>query len=87
MPIELTYDLDYSTCSTMDRNRLQCLLQRLGWRLGGGSVYHYPAEGGHGEPEDWFNEVVPALMLFRSFVVHHGITVTRFTIRARSLSK
>lgn len=37
--------------------------------------------------EDWLNDVVPALMHFRSYVLNHGINISFFTLDAGSVSR
>jgi hypothetical protein len=34
--------------------------------------------------EDWFNHVVPALMLFRTFALKRNITLMKFTLDVQS---
>jgi hypothetical protein len=65
MPITISYDL--KTEDTNHRNYIRSMFERFGWKRLGGSVLRY--EVGENEEEDWLNDVVPALMLFRSYVV------------------
>lgn len=67
MPVLLTYEIEKG--SSTEHNRVQSFLERLGWESLGGSSYRYPKLGSTVPTEDWFNHVVPALMLFRAFVL------------------
>jgi hypothetical protein len=51
---------------------------------GCGSVLRYEVDEGE---EDWLNDVVPALMLFRSYVVAKGITLKFFTLDTHSVAR
>ena len=42
---------------------------------------------GHGLVEDWLNDVVPAIMFFRSYVMRHAIDVQRFTLDTMSVAR
>jgi hypothetical protein len=63
MPVIFSFDIEGA--SSKERNRLQCMFERLGWGNLGGSSYRYPKLGTTPYTEDWFNHVIPALMLFR----------------------
>jgi hypothetical protein len=80
MPIVLTFDI--KGAPSVDRNRIQCLFERLGWQNLGGSSYRYPSLGSQSKhpTEDWFNHVIPALMLFRAYIVTSEHRLTKFTI-------
>jgi hypothetical protein len=84
MPIVLTFDITGAV--PPDHNRLQSMFQRLGWEHLGGTAYRYPrmAVQQNNQPiEDWFNEVVPALMLFRSYIIdaaNRGVQLTKFSL-------
>jgi len=85
MPVVFTFDL--SDATPIQHNRVQSFLERLGWENIGGSAYRYPKLGTTDQPvEDWFNHVVPALMLFRAFVLKSGIPLPRFTLDVQSSS-
>lgn len=85
MPITLTFDIDTATVAdTNDRNRIIACFERFGWEHIGGSAWRYPALGTQNTSEDWMNHVIPALMYFRSLVVHGGFNVYNFTIDAHS---
>jgi hypothetical protein len=83
MPVVLTFDLaDYAN---NDHTRIRTAFERLGWQNLGGSAYRYPRLGTDDQPvEDWMNHVVPALMLFRSFILDRGITLKRYTLDVQS---
>ena len=57
---------------------------RLGWEHLGGSAYRYPKLGAEHPVEDWFNHVIPALMLFRTLLRDNEIEVSKFTIDVQS---
>jgi hypothetical protein len=87
VPITISYDLS-AVQNNNDRTYLRSMLERFRWRRMGGSVFRYegvPDAQGTLQ-EDWLNHVVPALMFFRSFVLAHNITLTRFTIEASSVA-
>ncbi|HVA50235.1 MAG TPA: hypothetical protein VNH11_28025 [Pirellulales bacterium] len=53
----------------------------------GPNTFRYPAlavEHGQTTLEDWFNHVVPALMLFRCYVLTRRLVVKEFTLQANS---
>jgi hypothetical protein len=60
------------------------MFERFGWRRLGGSVFRYEKSKSQ---EDWLNEVVPAIMFFRSYVLAHGINVKFFTLDAGSITR
>jgi hypothetical protein len=66
MPVTVTFDLIRPT--PVELNRLRGAFERLGWEHLGNTAYRYPRLGSGPEPpEDWFNHVLPALMLLRAF--------------------
>ncbi|MDF9827949.1 virulence-associated protein VapD [Ereboglobus sp. PH5-10] len=67
MPVVLSFDLKNATST--DYGHLQSMFERFGFENLGGSSYRYPQLGTHPHTEDWFNHVIPALMLFRSYAV------------------
>ena len=86
MPITITYD--FAGDIGNHRSWLRSMLERFGFRRLGGSVFRYQGTrdaSGH-DTDDWLNHVAPALMLFRSYVVHNGLTLSRFTIDAHSVA-
>jgi hypothetical protein len=82
MPIVITFDLQGAT--PKQQNHMQSMFERLGWQNLGGSSYRYPRLAPDQPVEDWFNHVVPALMLFRCAVLKNNIPVTKFTIDVQS---
>jgi hypothetical protein len=82
MPVILTFDLEQA--SQAEHNRLQSLFQRLGWEDLGGSSYRYPRLGTKEKVEDWFNHVVPALMLFRNYLLKSKRKLTGYTLDVQS---
>ena len=77
MPIVFSYDI--RTATPTQRNHIQSLFERFGWEGVGGSNYRYPKLQSD-EPEDWLNFVVPALMLFRSYVRKNSLRVTKYSV-------
>jgi hypothetical protein len=68
-------------------NRIRGGFERLGWEHLGNTAYRYPELRPHPSPEDWFNHVVPALMLLRAYAryaVSTGRSLTKFTIDVQS---
>lgn len=87
MPVVVTFDLAQPRSSEL--NRLRSLFQRLGWERLGNTAYRYPPLGEQPEAEDWFNGVVPALMMLRAyahFASTEGRGLARFTIDAQSMT-
>jgi len=80
MCVTLSYDL--TDVEPNERTYLRSMLERFAWKRRGGSVFRYEDD----EYDDWLNRIVPSLMFFRSYIVAHGITLTRFTIDANSTS-
>ena len=85
MPVVFTFDIEGAP--PQERNRIQSFFERFGWENIGGSSYRYPRLGTRDQPvEDWFNHVVPALMLFRTYILSSGRRVNRFTLDTQSSS-
>jgi len=85
MPVTVSYDL--SKVSPDDRNYLRSMLERFAWRRLGGSVFRYSGRQRNGDLyEDWLNDVVPALMFFRSFIQERKLKLSHFTVDASSVS-
>lgn len=82
MPILFSFDIQ--AAPPADRNRIQSFFERFGWENVGGSSYRYPPLGARPRTEDWFNRVVPALMLFRAYVLSPGHHLTKFSLDAQS---
>ena len=91
MPVLITYDIE--SAGRDNHARIQSIFQRFGWEHISGSCFRYPALGiseqfarDDQSTEDWLNRVVPALMLFRSYVLAAGITISKFAIEVNSSS-
>lgn len=93
MAIIFSYDLE--DAETRDHNRMQSMFERFGWERIGGSCYRYPtlprvtsrsarARVRQRPREDWLNDVIPALMCFRSYVLLRGLTLTKHSLDAQS---
>jgi hypothetical protein len=87
MPIIFSYDL--AGIVNADYNRIQSMFERFGWERIGGSCYRYPSlprvpvhRGARQQPprEDWLNNVVPALMCFRAYVLKRGLRLTKHSM-------
>jgi hypothetical protein len=58
------------------------MFERFGWERIGGTAYRYPRLDAGGElVEDWLNHVVPAIMMFRSYLWNYPeVELKRFSI-------
>src|SRR4051812_48664133 len=72
MPITVT--LDVSRPTSAELHRIRGFFERLGWEHLGNTAYRYPKLDTQHAPEDWFNHVIPALMLLRTFARHAAAT-------------
>ncbi len=85
MPITVTFDVQSPT--SLELNRIRGFFERLGWEHLGNTAYRYPKLHGQHPTEDWFNHVIPALMLLRSFARHAAATgrnIHKFSIDVQS---
>lgn len=85
MPITVTFDIERPT--PLELNRLRSAFTRLGWEHLGNTAYRYPLLHKYDAVEDWFNHVVPALMLLRSFAVSllaDGRSLKKFSLDVQS---
>jgi hypothetical protein len=85
MPITVTFDLEHP--SPNDLHRIRGFFERLGWEHLGNTAYRYPKLHSQHSTEDWFNHVIPALMLLRAFARYApqtGCTFKRFSIDVQS---
>src|ERR1700730_18990602 len=85
MPITVTFDIRNPT--SVELNRIRGSFERLGWEHLGNTAYRYPKLHGQHPTEDWFNHVIPALMLLRAFARHAAATgrnVRKFSIDVQS---
>jgi len=85
MPITISYDL--IDMNTNDRTYIRSMLERFGWKRLGGSVFRYDGSNQqNAQGEDWLNDVVPALMFMRSYIVARNGTLRFFTVDTHSSS-
>lgn len=85
MPIIVTFDLTEPTPAEL--NRLRGAFERLGWERLGNTAYRYPRLQDRAPTEDWFNHVLPALMLLRALALHAqrtGRSLDKFTLDVQS---
>ena len=85
MPITVTFDLRRPRPT--DLHRIRGFFERLGWEHLGNTAYRYPKLHGQHPTEDWFNHVIPALMLLRAFARFApsvGCSVEKFSIDVQS---
>ena len=83
MPVVFTFDIEGAP--PVERNRIQSFFERFGWQNIGGSSYRYPRLGTTDQPvEDWLNHIIPALMLFRTYILSSRRRVPLFTIDVQS---
>jgi hypothetical protein len=85
MPITVTFDLEQPL--SVDLNRIRSALERLGWERLGNTAYRYPKLHSEHQTEDWFNHVIPGLMILRVFALsasNSGTTVKKFSIDCQS---
>lgn len=85
MPITVTFDI--KTPTSAELNRIRGFFERLGWEHLGNTAYRYPKLHGQHPTEDWFNHVIPALMMLRAFARHAALTgrnIRKFSIDVQS---
>jgi hypothetical protein len=85
MPITVTFDIQQPT--SQELKRIRSFFEWLGWEHLGNTAYRYPQLHGEHLVEDWFNHVVPALMLLRAFARHAartGRNIRKFSIDVQS---
>lgn len=85
MPIIVTFDVERPTPNEL--NRVRGFFERLGWEHLGNTAYRYPKLHEHDVVEDWFNHVIPTLMLLRAFarsVATSGRSINKFSIDVQS---
>lgn len=85
MPITVTFDVQGP--KPQELNRIRGFFERLGWEHLGNTAYRYPKLHGEHPTEDWFNHVIPALMLLRTFARHAaetGRNLRKFSIDVQS---
>jgi hypothetical protein len=85
VPIIVTFDLQQP--ASHELNRIRGFFERLGWEHLGNTAYRYPKLHGQHPTEDWFNHVLPALMLLRAFAQYalaSGRCLHKFSIDVQS---
>ena len=81
----MTFDISGPT--PLELNRIRSFFERLGWDRLGNTAYRYPRLHTPPSAEDWFNHVIPALMLLRAFARHAmttGRNISKFSIDVQS---
>jgi len=86
MPIVITFDL--KGYEKNDHGKLKTMFEKFGWENLGGTAYRYPKLGTSDQPvEDWLNHVIPALMMFRSYLsTRQGVILKRLSIDTNTSS-
>jgi hypothetical protein len=85
VPITVTFDIHRPT--PRELNRIRGFFEWLGWEHLGNTAYRYPKLHSQHATEDWFNHVIPALMLLRTFARHAATTgrnIRKFSIDVQS---
>jgi hypothetical protein len=85
VPITVTFDIHQPTSTEL--NRIRGFFERLGWEHLGNTAYRYPKLHGQHPTEDWFNHVIPALMLLRTLARHvaaSGRNIRKFSLDVQS---
>jgi len=83
--ITVTFDIERPTPAEL--NRVRGGFERLGWQHLGNTACRFPELGQVTTVEDWFNRVIPALMLLRCFarsIAKSGRILRLFTIDVQS---
>lgn len=87
MPVPITVTFDIVQPTPAELNRIRGFFERLGWEHLGNTAYRYPKLHGQHPAEDWFNHVIPALMLLRAFARYAAATgrnIRKFSIDVQS---
>jgi hypothetical protein len=82
MPVMFSYDI--AVQDNVHYARLKSMFERLHWQAIGGSCFRYPQIAQPPIAEDWLNHVVPALMLFRTYVLENSIPVNKYSLDSHS---
>jgi hypothetical protein len=85
VPVTVTFDVVRPTPAEL--SRLRGMFERLGWEHLGNTAYRYPKLHGQHPTEDWFNHVLPALLLLRAFarkIAADGRGLRKFSIDVQS---
>ena len=86
MPVTISYDL--ANADGPHRNYIRSMFERFAFERLGGSVFRYNGRvKNKRREEDWLNDVVPAIMFFRSYVLKHEIQVRFFTLDTTSIAR
>lgn len=76
--ITLTFDMTKPERENSNAHQyIRSAFERFGWKRVGGTAFVYRGK-------DWLNEVIPALMFFRSFIDARQIELTSFTLHSTS---
>ena len=84
MPVNFSFKLKGASS---DQDQLGVFFERLGWERLDTRSFRYPRlihQPGEAPLEDWFNHVIPALMLFRCYVLTRHLVVEDLTLDART---
>lgn len=84
MPVTFSFELEGAG---EEQAQLGSFFERFGWERLGSNTYRYPrlaSESARAALDDWFNHVVPALMLFRCQVLRQRLVLREFTLDAAS---
>lgn len=85
MPVTLTYD--FTSANPNDRTYIRSMFERFNWKRIGGSVFRYSGRIVNTvTEEDWLNDVVPALMFFRAYIIKNQMQLSTFTLDTNSIS-
>ncbi len=87
IPVPITVTFDIQSPQPQELNRIRGFFERLGWEHLGNTAYRYPKLHGQHPTEDWFNHVIPALMMLRAFARHAATTsrnIRKFSIDGQS---
>jgi hypothetical protein len=82
MPVTFSFEFEGAD---KDQAHLASFFERLGWERLGANTFRFPrlvTEPGRAILEDWFNHVVPALMLFRCYVLRQRLVLKEYTLDA-----
>lgn len=84
MPVTFSFELEGAG---EEQAQLGSFFERFGWERLGSNTFRYPRltpDAGRAVLEDWFNYVVPALMLFRCYVLRQRLVLKECTLDAAS---
>lgn len=81
MPVTVSYDFRGAEGNQL--NILRTSFERFGFRRLGNSLFRHDANVAG---DDWLNCIAPAMMFFRSYVLHHNMQLIRFTVDCHGAS-